>query len=238
MLQPAPGELTLATFNLHFEAAEDTETVAAVGELAADIVLLQEVSPRWQEVLEQRYGTRYPHRLFAPARGAGGLGVLSRFPLLDQGLLAAPIHHPAWLVAAHTPAGELHLLNVHLRASRRRGQSLLAGLYSMSSDHELELRHFLENARVAPQVIAGDFNEGPHGAAVRWLLARGFSDALQQHQPGVPTFRALGGLYTSTFDHVMLAAELIAVDAWVVRRGSSDHWPLVVRLRRARAQAQ
>jgi endonuclease/exonuclease/phosphatase (EEP) superfamily protein YafD len=228
-----PGELLVATFNIYFPAADDAETVAAVGETAADVVLLQEVSPRWQQVLEERYSVTYPYRLFAPAGGAGGLGVLSRFPLVDEGLLAAAIRHPAWLVGVHTPAGELHVLNVHLRSSRRPGEPLLPGLFSMSSDHEREIRTFLGAARVAPQIVAGDFNEGPRGGAVSWLVQHGFVDALEQHAPGASTFRTLGGLYSSTLDHVLIGAELRATDAWVLERGNSDHWPVVARLRRA-----
>jgi endonuclease/exonuclease/phosphatase (EEP) superfamily protein YafD len=229
----SPGDFTLATFNVYFPAADDVETAAAVGDTAADVLLLQEISPRWKEVLEQRYGGIYPHRLYMPAGGAGGLAVLSRFPLRDQGLLAPVIKHPAWLVGVHTPAGDLNVLNVHLRASTRPGQNLLAGLLGMSSDHEREIREFLAACRLEPQVIAGDFNEGPRGGAVEWLTQRGYVDVLEMQRPGTPTFRALGGLYKATLDHVLLLGGVSAVDAKVLRRGQSDHWPLVVRLRKA-----
>ena len=232
-LPRSPRELTLATFNVYFPAADDAETVAAVGETGADVVLLQEISPRWREVLEHRYAETYPHRAFAPAGGAGGLGVLSRFPLRDDGVLKAPIKHPAWLLTVHTPAGALTLLNVHLRASRRPGQNLVAGLFSMSSDHEREIRAFVDAARVEPDVIAGDFNEGPRGGAVSWLIGRGFVDALERHHPGEATFRTMAGIYASTLDHVLVGPQLSIIDAWVLRRGNSDHWPLIVRLRRA-----
>ena len=224
------NELTLATFNLYFPAAEDAETVATVGATGADVVLLQEVSARWREVLEQHYAAAYPYRVFAPAGGAGGLGVLSRFPLRDGRLLNAPIKHPAWLLRVRTPAGDLAVLNVHLRASRRPGQGLIAGLFSMSSDHEREIRALLDAAGVEPDIIAGDFNEGPRAGAVSWLARRGFVDALERHHPGEATFRTLGGIYASTLDHVLIGPRLSAVDAWVLRRGNSDHWPLVVRL--------
>lgn len=231
----SPKEFTLATFNVYFPAADDPETLAAVGETGADVVLLQEISPRWREVLEQRYAGLYPYRAFAPAGGAGGLGVLSRFPLRDGGILKAPIKHPAWLLELNTPAGAVSILNVHLRASRRPGQNLIAGLFSMSSDHEREIRAFLDAAQLEPDVIAGDFNEGPRGGAVTWLAGRGFVDALEQHHPAEPTFRALAGMYASTLDHVLVGARLFVVDAWVMRRGNSDHWPLIVRVRRADA---
>jgi endonuclease/exonuclease/phosphatase (EEP) superfamily protein YafD len=231
----SPEEFTLATFNVYFPAADDPETVAAVGETGADVVLLQEISSRWREVLERQYASVYPYRAFAPAGGASGLAVLSRFPVQDGGILKPAIKHPAWLLAVHTPAGDLHLLNVHLRASRRPGQNLIAGLFSLSDDHEVEIRDFLDAARVEPDVIAGDFNEGPRGGAVTWLAQRGYVDALERHHPDEPTFRTLAGMYASTLDHVLVGARLSVVDAWVLRRGNSDHWPLVVRLRPAEA---
>lgn len=231
----APGELTLATYNVFFEAVDDADTVAAVGETGADVVLLQEVTARWQEVLEARYREPYPHRLFAPEGGAGGLGVLSRFPLRDLKHVPPLFKHPAWLVRVQAPWAELNVLNVHLRASRRAGQDIVSGLLSQSSDHELELRAFLDACDVLPEVVAGDFNDEPHEGGVAWLERRGFVDALERHHPGDPTFRVLGGLYSSTLDHILLDVGWSAADAWVLHRGNSDHWPLVARLRSARA---
>jgi endonuclease/exonuclease/phosphatase (EEP) superfamily protein YafD len=63
------------------------------------------------------------------------------------------------------------------------------------------------------------------------LERRGFVDALERHHPGEPTWRALGGLYASTIDHILLGAGLSADEAWVLHRGNSDHWPLIVRVR-------
>jgi endonuclease/exonuclease/phosphatase (EEP) superfamily protein YafD len=232
-VEPAPraGELTLATFNVYFPAAEDEATAAALGETNADVILLQEISPRWQHVIDRRYGGAYPFQLFAPAGGAGGLGVISRFPLRDLGLLAPVLRHPAWLIGVLTPAGDVTVLNVHLRASRRRGQNIVSGLLGLSSDHELEMRSFLSACSQPPDIIAGDFNDGPHAGAVAWLERRGFIDALERHHPGEPTWRVLGGLYSSTLDHILIGAGLSAADALVLHRGNSDHWPLVSRLR-------
>ena len=85
--------------------------------------------------------------------------------------------------------------------------------------------------------MAGDFNDEPHEGGVAWLERRGFVDALERHHPGAPTFRALGGLYASTLDHILLDVGWSATDAWVLHRGRSDHWPLVARLRSARTRA-
>jgi hypothetical protein len=65
----ARPHFTVASFNLYFPASDDPSTIEAVGETGADVVFLQEVSPRWQSVLDQRYRELYPHQLFAAAGG-------------------------------------------------------------------------------------------------------------------------------------------------------------------------
>jgi endonuclease/exonuclease/phosphatase (EEP) superfamily protein YafD len=221
------GHFTLATFNLYFGAWEDASTVELVGLTGADVIFLQEVSHEWESVLRRRYHDAYPQMLFAAAGAASGLGVLSRFPLRDEGLLPPVWKHPAWLISVQTPRGELRVLNVHLRATRRPHQNVVAGLFSMSADHETEIRRFIGACAVEPALVVGDFNEGQTGSAVEWLERRGFVDALGRHRPGEPTARALGGLYESTLDHILFQPSLPALDAWVLRGGKSDHWPVI-----------
>jgi endonuclease/exonuclease/phosphatase (EEP) superfamily protein YafD len=227
----APGRFTLASFNLYFPAWEDASTIELIGATGADVIFLQEVSPGWESVLRRRYAQAYPEMLFAARAGASGLGVVSRFPLRDAGLLPAALKHPAWLIGVQTPAGEVPVLNVHLRASKRPGQNLFAGLFSMSADHELEIRRFFEACSVEPMLVVGDFNESSEGAAVEWLEHRGFVDALGRYRPGEPTWRALplGWLFRATYDHILFRESLPALDAWVLRGGNSDHWPVVAR---------
>lgn len=223
------GHVTLATFNLYFPASGDASTVELIGLTGADVIFLQEVSHEWESVLRRRYRELYPQMLFAAAGAASGLGVLSRWPLRDEGLLPPVLKHPAWLIGVHTPRGELHVLNVHLRASRRPNQNLIAGLFSMGTDHELEIRRFFAACSVEPTLVVGDFNEGQDGSAVEWLEQRGFVDALARHRPGEPTARALGGLFEFTLDHILFQPALPALDAWVLRGGNSDHWPVLAR---------
>lgn len=229
---PAPdgANLTIATFNVHFARAGDASTLEAVGRTGADVIFLQELSPGWQTALSERYTETYPFMLFAPARGAGGLGVLSRWPLEDAGFLPAVIHHPAWLVKVGFPPASLHVLNVHLRASRRRGQNLLSGLIGMSADHEEEIATFMRRANAPPSIVLGDFNEGFRGTAIGWLEQRGFVNALAVHDPDMPTWRAGWGVFRSTLDHVLTRGCVSSIDAWVLHAGASDHWPVVARL--------
>lgn len=222
---------TVATFNVYHPASSDPETVEAVGQTGADVIFLQEVTPSWREVLERRYGSEYPYRAFAPRGGAGGLGVLSRFPLDEARVLSPPIKHPAGLVRVKTPAGEVQVLNVHLRSVfTRNGKSFVGAFFSVGGDHVQELRAYLAHRRAMPTLIVGDFNENPGGPAIRWLKARGYVDALPRHRRDQHTWRALGGTLRLALDHILFDRAFELLDAWVVQRGNSDHLPVVARL--------
>ena len=229
--------LSVATFNLYFPAADDPETVETVAQTAADVIFLQEVTPRWEAVLRQRYSREYPHMLFAARGAASGLGVLSRLPLEDAGFMPAVMKHPAWLLRVRSPAADLYVLNVHLRASRRPGQNWLSGVLSIGEDHETEIRSFWQMCRAAPDSVVGDFNEGASGPAVRWLVQQGFVDVLENHAAGAATWRAAGGLLSTTLDHILFRGCWRARDAWVVHAGNSDHWPVVARFETTPAAA-
>lgn len=221
---------TIATFNLYFPGAHDAQTLEAVGETAADVIFLQEVSPEWETLLRQRYARSYPHQLFAATAGAGGLGALSRFPIESERSIPPLFRHPAWLIRVEAPGADLLVLNVHLRSSTRRGQSLLPGLFSMAADHEAEIQSFVAAYPELPDMVVGDFNEDVHGRAVTWLSQHGFVDALRQYRPEEPTWRTLAGLYRRTLDHILVRGCAQALDAWVLHAGNSDHWPLLARL--------
>ncbi len=238
--RPGARTLTVATFNVHLDRWSDRGTVEAVGGTGADVVCLQEVSGGWARVLAGRFGGRYPHRLVEPG-GSSGLAVLSRYPLEDRGLVRGdPGWHPAWNVVAHTPLGPVQLVQVHLRPVFSGRGDPVRSWAGLGRDHLRQIRLFTRGVeRGLPTLIVGDFNEGPDGAAVRWLERAGFDNALPLVRPGQPTWRmpSPGAQLDATIDHILFDAQLAPLDAWVVSRGRSDHLPVVARFEVTSAQA-
>jgi endonuclease/exonuclease/phosphatase (EEP) superfamily protein YafD len=219
------------TFNVHRDRSDDERTIAAIGAAGADIVCLQETTADWMRVIEERYHHQYAYMLFAPKENAGGLAVLSHFPLVDRGVMPVPGDwHPAWHVLVHTPGGPVQLLNVHLR-SMFEGDGLFVTNYAATgNDHVYEMSLFMEGALAdVPMIIAGDFNESPDGKAVRWLEARGFQNALSMFKPEQSTWQggSVAKSLTMTIDHVMFDGALEPLDAWVGPKSGSDHRPVV-----------
>jgi endonuclease/exonuclease/phosphatase (EEP) superfamily protein YafD len=231
---PTPGAtpLTLMTFNVHRDESGDRGTVEAVGAPNADIVCLQEPTAAWERVLRRRYATQYPYMVFKTDESAGGLAVLSRFPLQDRGVVTISDWHPALYVLVDTPAGRLQILNLHLRATFDGDHDVVSNFFDMDEDHMREVELFTQKLLPhVPAIVIGDFNEDPRGPALRWFEARGFRNALSELHPGQATWqgRSVLASFRMSLDHVLYTEPLVLVDANVAPPGRSDHLPVLAR---------
>lgn len=234
--QRAPQYL-VKSYNVEWSRHADPTVIEAVGAGGADIVCLQETTPKFEPVLRERYATQYPHQLYQhnrPRTGATGLAVLSRYPLVDRGHHSSPYGwHPAWHVEVETPSGPVQILHVHLRAKLSGRSNDLAALLTLRGDHLDEIAHYMRfTAPDKPTLVVGDFNEEPDGAAIRFLERRGFQNALPRFRPEQHTWRhpLLAWELRQTLDHILFDRGFEVVDARVLDAGRSDHLPLVARL--------
>ena len=236
-LGPDAIELRLLSYNLNYGLAGDPEGVAAIVEADTDLVVLQESTSGWQAALEADPAvvSAWPHRRFHDCCGAGGLAILSRWPIVELDILDPPDHVDAWFPAARavveTPAGPVELLAVHLRPPvKTASQGWLSALASTPEVREAELRHYLPALDPAlPTVVAGDFNEGDGGDALAVLREHGFVDVLAELGVRGPTWR--WGAMRARLDHVAVDERVELVDAAILDRGRSDHLPLAVTVR-------
>lgn len=229
--------LLLMTYNLNYGNPSFEATLDAIAAAACDVVLLQEVSADWRDALIRRFAGTYPSRAFhLHARPAGGLAVLSKLPLADDELWAAPAETGAWYpaerVVVTTAFGALQLLNVHLRPALDRG-SWVRGFLTTPDVRRDEIAAYWQRLDPAlPTIVAGDFNEDPTGLAVAYLGERGMTRVPTK---GPTTWRYAATTRGKTYellkmdiDHVMIDHRLGATGAHVVEAGASDHRPVVV----------
>jgi endonuclease/exonuclease/phosphatase family metal-dependent hydrolase len=241
-LQPRPPSegaphFTVMTYNIELGAKREPETLDSIAAVNADIACLQEVTPEAELVMRERFDELYPYQLYQSKGGAGGLGILSRFPIEDRGLLLAPAGwHPAWRVDAQTPGGLVQLLNIHLRSQFSADTGLLNSYLATDTDHLTEMRMFAQHCDDSlPAIVLGDFNEGVNGKAVQFLEQEGFRNMLPSFHPGQPTWRfpAVGGQLQKTYDHILVDDFLQPLNAWVETRGLSDHLPVIAHVQPA-----
>jgi len=237
---PDPGafHFTVETYNLNNDDGADLATVETIGNARSDIVCVQEITDVSRAAIEARYAAIYPYRLFKvdPTGGAAGLGIMSRFPVIDGGWREGK-WHPAWYYFIETPKGRFGILNAHLRNATGQHGNTVQSYLRTDEDHLEEIKYFTAQCtKVMPTLVLGDFNEGPSGAAVQYLETDGFQNVLPLFHPGQPTWRykaTVGGQFTQTLDHILFDSSFVPLNAWVVNAGGSDHLPVVAHFQAA-----
>jgi len=234
-----PERLRVLSYNVNFGLAGDIAGVRAVGHAKADLVLLQETNPAWERALLGTLGRRYPHVRFQDPDDlpAGGMGVLSRFPIVrletlpsEGGLFFA------WRIVVDTNLGRIQVLHVHLRPPMSDDGSWVVGYFSTRSDRLRELeRHLAGLDPALPTLIAGDFNEERDGLAMQRSAELGYVDAIAQYAGATRTWQWKTGAGMSLafqLDHLLYDARFAAVAARIEETGRSDHKPIWVDLER------
>lgn len=226
------------TYNLNRERAGSRRVLAAIRAGRADIACLQEVSPAWWKALKP-VAADYPHVLHTLDRPDGEKGVLSRYPLEEVRFVptAEGAWFPQWLLRSATPAGEVDLAVVHLMPPAYGDARLgLRAFHDTLAFRVREMRRLWDRGRpTGPTVVLGDFNEGDWGFAGAFLRACGLADALSAFDRHSATWRMrIRGLgLRERLDHVYHTPDLRCARATVLRRGDSDHLPVVADLERA-----
>jgi len=239
--RPADPHFAVLTYNVNFGGPRPDLAAKAILRADADVVCLQETTPAWEKCLRVRLKETYPHVVFRHFGGAGGQAVLSRFPVKETAyVLPKAGWFPGWIVEAQTPIGPVQILNVHLRpAVSDRGSFSVGSYYSTKAVRLDEMRWFAARLKPKrPAIVLGDFNEDDSGRAVRWLQTRGMKNALREFDTSTDTWRWRTGLVTfrDRLDHILYSPELHCFSAWVVKRGASDHLPVVAVFGKKRRQ--
>jgi endonuclease/exonuclease/phosphatase (EEP) superfamily protein YafD len=220
------------SYNMNFGIAGDASSIEAIAGAQPDLVFLQETNEVWERAIVEKLGARYPHRRFDPPVDwvAGGMGLLSRYPIVKLETLVAPMGlFFAWRVVIDSPLGRIQVFNLHLHPPMSDGGSWVVGYFSTRDDRLHELEYHLEALdRTLPTLFVGDFNEEGDGLAVSRLKDLGFADAIAQFQGDKRTWEWPVGSLTLRFqlDHLMHDAHFVPVTATIVEAGRSDHKPI------------
>ncbi|MFH1378598.1 MAG: endonuclease/exonuclease/phosphatase family protein [Planctomycetota bacterium] len=226
--------IRIATYNINYGLSRFPDTnFSAMRSTKADILFLQETNDDWETVIRRELSADYPVMLFRNDRFAGGMAIVSKFPVTDK-----KWHLPqggwfySWIVTIETNIGLIQCVGVHLKPSINRDgkisfSSLVEGLSIRESEIK-ELYNLLDDS--LPTIILGDFNENELGPSVQCLIQKGYKDALSQFDANSHTWQWTvrdSFVLSDRLDHIMVSDSFRCVNASVIHQGHSDHFPVI-----------
>lgn len=244
---PASGELVVFDYNIH--QGFDLHGLPALPRIAdviaandPDIVTLQEVNRVWDlsgavdsySWLKWRFGA-YPS-VFGAMNGVHfGNAILSRYPITESGNVHFPIAASgfprgfAWARVA-APNGDVLVTSAHLTPYDRGEEIRERG------DQAAAILAFWDAHGRARAMHAGDYNDDRQKPSVMTMVAGGFIDALAGQGLGsAMTFASSGSPFDppseEQLDYVFVTKDVEVLSAQILQVTTSDHRPLVVRVR-------
>jgi len=215
--------LTLLQANVLSTNDNHAALIALVDAEAADLVVLEEVTPAWAESIAA-LADDYPYRYVIPRSDNFGIALLSRAPFVSVRHLASPpLGYPTIharidmqgrgidVIASHPTVP----VNAVVYAARNRQLESLAALVAESE---------------GPVVLVGDLNATPWDRHYRQLEA---STTLRNARRGfgiVPTWPTFLPIAMIPIDHVLVSPEFGVRSMAAGPDIGSDHLPLIVTL--------
>lgn len=221
--------IRVVTWNVNYSVGPDDRFLQSVSEMAPDILVLQETSIGFGATYLAALHSTFPYAWILPsAHAAGGIAILSRFPLRRARVLPSPRGQYAALSAiVDAPIGSFQLLALHLYPPLHRSSILLGALLSPSYRAQ-ELTSYLAHLDVTrPTLVLGDLNEST-GAAIRALRQVGLLDVVTpDHSTRFSWHWGVGPFqFRRHYDHIFYSRSWVLLQSAIIRTGNSDHYPV------------
>ncbi len=234
-VQPARAML----MNILASNGNTQQVLAAVREADPDILLLEEVTPKWEKALA---GLNYPYRLSAVRTDCFGIMLLSKYPLANTNVVyltgkdrlpggppfdnapgrrTDPQSVPTLVADVYLPTGEISLIGTHPLPP-------FNAEYSARRNAQLAALPELIARQSKPVLLIGDLNTSPWSSHFRRLLKEsGLKNSMQGFgvQPSWPAdYRFL----RIPIDQMLHSPAIRVLRRAIGRNVGSDHLPVIV----------
>jgi endonuclease/exonuclease/phosphatase (EEP) superfamily protein YafD len=218
----AGPSITVATVNLRYSNEDPGPFLDWLAATPVDLVVVQEVTTHWRQVLEQ-LGS-HPHRYLLDREDPYGIGVLSRWPLESAGTIdLAGDGLPSVEGIVDAGGQRFRFLGLHTH---------WPVVPHLAESRDLALREAARLARDSdlPVVLLGDLNLTPDAPAFpRLIRESGLRDVMDGPRWS-PTWRAGFWPLALRIDHILVSQGWCVEHAGVGPSIGSDHRPVTARL--------
>jgi endonuclease/exonuclease/phosphatase (EEP) superfamily protein YafD len=214
--------LRVVSANLLMVNEQPGELAAELERLDADVYFLQELSPHWDDLLEQRgFWRRYPFNKRLTSDDSFGTAIASRLPVRDLDVFWSA-ELPQMRGVLRVDDGDVALYNVHLLPPRTLEY---VDYHRLGAD---ELLRIVGRLGAHSFIIAGDFNATPDSRFVARM--RGLADDAWETAGSGFGFTWPNGMFPlppMRLDHVFVSRDLGVLRVAVGVGEGSDHRPIV-----------
>lgn len=207
--------------NLNASNGHTQEVLDAVKAADPDLLLLEEVTPKWLRELEP-LNDDFPYRIAEPRDDCFGILLLSKHPLKNgQVVEIGSAEVPSILAEIYLPQGEISFIGTHPLPP-------VGAEYARDRDNQLKELSKYARSQNHPVLLVGDLNTSPWSPHFRDLLAE---SGLKNSMDGFgfqPTWPAGNPLLRIPLDHALHAPEIAIHTRAVGKSIGSDHLPLIL----------
>ncbi|WP_405445425.1 endonuclease/exonuclease/phosphatase family protein [Streptomyces erythrochromogenes] len=219
--RPGGGNFTVVSHNVDEENPDPARTARALAASGADVLALEEMSPKATPVYERELATGYPYR-----SDTLGVRLWSKHPLND--VEAVPIMPWTRAVRAtvETPGGPVAVYAAHLASVRVTPD---AGFTTARrNDAARKLAAAVRAEPLDRVVVMGDLNGTADDSALRPLTSR-LTSAQREAGAGFG-FTWPAALPVVRIDQILVKG-MSATSSWTLPATGSDHLPVAASLR-------
>lgn len=226
------AQITVLTFNSGSYNPDMDTFAATLRDADVDVVAIQELSAEFADAIQDSLGEEYPYRALY-GTGAGGAGLISRYPIREETLFRLELRgFPYQRAVIDVHGQEVAFYNVHPLAPSFWGGYRSRALVDMPPLAELI------RAEGRPTILVGDFNTVDQSAAYDVLRDAGLNDAFRQAGFGYGLTFPVRGRHQGInipplvrIDFIWSTDDFKTLDARVAPDLGSDHMPVLASLR-------
>ena len=222
-----PASLTVMSYNTGNGQAPWDDLERTIRESGADIVAIQESVAEEVPLYQRDLSDLYPYQVFYGS-GLAGIGMLSRYPIQDEGLKYLASSRPYLVVDLEIDGRTLTVISAHPLVIMGPGAEQADGRADYPMMAELA-------AEQGNTILAGDLNLTDQNEGYAALMMRGLTDAHREAGFGLgltfPRRLPSRSAYpVIRIDFILTTPELEPVESWVGEDGGSDHLPVLARI--------
>ena len=219
---PSGGTVTrVMLMNLNASNGNTKQVLAAIDLAKPDLLLLEEVTPKWIHELS-RLDSVYPYRIADARDDCFGIMLLSKIPLSHTNTVEiGATGVPSILATVHLPQGEISFIGTHPVPP-------VSVEYARRRDRQLDALARCVQEQSRPVLLVGDLNASPWSAHFRKLLKKTDVKNSMKGFGFQPSWPVKYRFLRIPIDQLLCSSRIAVQHRGIGPDVGSDHLPVIV----------